>query len=183
MSDNGTRYNQSGLQIDLNLSQPLNNLFIYLSPYGRGLGGIGNKLFLIAVSLGIANKNNYTVLLDNDAKTLVPWFPNVVENLTLGIPNATYWKTLDYLKHWDEGYFQPELLHNISPRENFVNFGSPASYLYFNDILPEINRRFQLDTTLTRKMKNFLDTNPSFGGPSCVKIGVHVRLGNKTHKW
>ncbi len=142
------------------------------------LCGLGNKLFLIAITLGIAKQNDYFVILDNSAIKLTQ-LPNIIDNIFVGIPDAGAWKVLDYLKHFDEPFYQPEIMYELPRNETFVVFGTPMSYLYFKDIDPEIKVTFQLHDDLTHKMSNFLNTSPELGGASCVKIGVHIRHGDK----
>ncbi len=176
------RYFPSSSPINLNISG-VNNIFLYLVPYGKahasGLHGIGNTLFAIASTIGIAQQNNRSVILDNSARNLTQWFPHIFENLTIGIPNASKWEGLDYWKYFDTPFYKQDLFYKLPANKNLAAYGCPLSYRYFSNLLPEFKRRFKLNSSLTQRVKNYFDTSPALGGPSCVKIGVHIRHGDK----
>ncbi len=172
--------------INLNISG-VDNIFLFLVPYGksytkglnRRIHGIGNRLFAIAATLGIAKQNNRTAILDNSALDLRQWFPNITKRLTIGIPNTTNWEGLDYWKYWETPFYNEKLFYQLPTRKNLEAYGCPFSYKYFNNIVPDIRQRFKLSSNLTRKVSDFLDTSPALGGLSCLKIGVHIRRGDK----
>lgn len=163
--------------------------YLCVKAYGR----LGNALFAYASSLGVARKNNLTILLTesyesmNDSFTFQELFaqnkecdniPNVrIERgccifyeylMEVGRDCGRFLQVASYLQSWR--YFQ----HVVPEVRQKLRFRGKV-YEQAHDILDKIRKIYSTGAIVNGKKQNETDRSSKDGSTSVILVGVHVR--------
>ena len=153
----------------------------YVTIFYNDTRRLGNLLFAYASLLGIAKRNNKTVILPNDFPAF-DVFDIKVETAPGKIINnymMQYFNTHEIGSAFDEGT-------NDLPREYGVTLlGYYQSWKYFAEVKAEIRTQLTFKPHLLKQAKDFLAavSRQIKGGEDVVYVGLHIRTGDTQLKW
>ena len=150
---------------------------------------LGNNIFQVASSLGIAYRNGLVPVYPERSYHVFKMF-NLTLNLQHSLPDSCKkYKTFNYSQNnhavmYDQhtealGYISQHQKSNIRLKGYWEN------EKYFKNIKAEIRKQFQFTDVIKREAEKFLEEQMEvrFKHQKLVKVGVHIRLTDRRTKW
>ena len=152
---------------------------------------LGNQMFQYAATLGMAARHNLVpVVLTNSSNIFQVFKINQVFSLPPSCQDFSTYKykqtnaQKNHANIYDEG---TEKIGSISRKKNsnVLLDGNWANPKYFENIQNTLKKIFVLKDEIKNRPKRFLDKNipEKLKGRKFVKVGVHLRLGDRDEIW
>lgn len=154
-----------------------NNLFIFTKTAGR----LGNQLFRLFSTLGIAFHNNRQAVFEEDMLDMKRIFPRLQINVIKEKPN---WTLINNNRFWE---FKEKMFH--LPKTNLTFNGGHQYFRYFENRSSWLQREVWsfFNPVMSSKAKNFIhnakdDFNNRIKAEDAIptSVCVHVRRGDKS---
>ena len=150
---------------------------------------LGNNMFQFASSIGIAYRNGLVPVYPRQWSPVFKAF-NLTMDIHKSLPDSCKkYKTFNYTQHNHANMYDQhtEALGYISHhrKSNIYLDGFWENEKYFTNIKSEIRQQFQFTDAIKREAEEFLNEQMTkrFDGKEFVKVGVHLRLGDRRKEW
>ena len=165
------------------LHMPIHDTIMLAYLSFNGTNHLGNYLFKLASSYGIAKANDFTLLM-----CVSTTLQTVFENITFDIPCIVkgFTSNESYTKHVKEPYgyavFHPKVfeLRNKTKKSDVIKIGGyRQSWRYFTHTWKnDLKNRLKFSSSIQNKIYHYLHSVLSDKSSDSSLIGIHIRRGD-----